>query len=168
MDFQFGEWSRADYDAGRYELSASPNPDLATICAMVRAQGRALRGPTAAQLLDPVPVADRVGAMIDSLPSLQDHLEADTANVLLTLARIAVTLDEGRFVSKEHAATSLLAGDGGERCAALAHARDAYLGVPPDDWTTLLAAARECADSLIAKIRRLAAQTPPRAWLQSR
>ena len=88
QDLVYGDWWRREYEAGDLEPWTNPNPDLATLIAQVRLEGRALVGPSAAELLPDVPVADLRQAMVDSVPSLLDDLPTDTRNVLLTLARI--------------------------------------------------------------------------------
>ena len=83
QDLVYGDWWRREYEAGDLEPWTNPNPDLATLIAQVRLESRALVGPTAAELLPDVPVADLRQAMVDSVPSLLDDLPTDTRNVLL-------------------------------------------------------------------------------------
>ena len=117
-DFLYGEWERAAYEAG--ELPARrPNPDLAPLLTMVLAAGRAAFGPPPATLLDPVPPDDLVRAVVAGIPGLLADLDDDTRNVLLTLARILVTVESGEIVAKDEA--------GGPRPAA---ARGAGAGRP--------------------------------------
>ena len=127
MDLQFGEWLRAEFDAGELPPSG-PNPDLTLLVAMVRATSRPLVGPPAAELLDPVPAADIRRAIVDSTPGLMADIDSDTANVLLTLARGWYTLLTGDFASKDAAADWAIPLLPASHRPALARARDAYLG----------------------------------------
>jgi predicted nucleotidyltransferase len=151
MDFLYGEWLREEFLAGRIE-PARPNPDLGVLITMVRQRGRALIGPPAAQVLDAVPAADLRRAMVDTIPSLLDDLEADTRNVLLTLARIWTTLATGEIRSKDAAADWVLRHLPDGVRPMLARARDLYrdggYGVWPDQ-----VAVRELAEALVDGIR---------------
>jgi hypothetical protein len=103
LELQYGEWLRTDALAGTLPPPA-PRPDLAILLRMVRSEGRPLVGPPPEALLDPVPTADLVRASRDELPTLLADLEADTRNVLLTLARMWCTVATGRIHSKAAAA----------------------------------------------------------------
>ena len=88
------------------------------------------------------------------IPGLLDDLADDTRNVLLTLARVVLTLETGAIepkdVAAERAASWLPAGP----AATLRRARDGYLGVAPDAWagTEAQADARAAANALSARI----------------
>jgi streptomycin 3"-adenylyltransferase len=87
------------------------------------------------------------------IPGLLDDLEGDTANVLLTLARIWLTLATGEIRPKDVAADWAL-----ERLSAryrppLSRARAVYLGDAPDAWQDVWPEARATADSLVATIQ---------------
>src|SRR5699024_7200444 len=101
-DYQFGEWLRAELSAGALPRPHE-SPDLAIVLCGARTAGRALRGPDLTSVLDPVPARDLRRAVIDSLPALLADLDGDERNVVLTLARMVVTLDTGRIVSKGEA-----------------------------------------------------------------
>jgi streptomycin 3"-adenylyltransferase len=156
MDFQHGEWMRGDLDAGILP-ERTPNADLAVLVTMVRASGQPISGPPPSDLLDPPPVEDLRRAMADSLPALLADVESDTANVLLTLARMWLTLAEGRFGTKDAAATWALDRLAPEGRSALARARSVYRGEAADEWAVSLAEARASAALMSERI----------AWLQS-
>jgi len=132
FDFQYGEWLREELVSGNLAPWPPVNPDVAVLLTMVHGSGRPLLGPSAAELLDPVPHDDLVRAMRDELPSLLDDLDADTRNVLLTLARIWTTLATGEIRSKHAAAEWVLARLPERHRPALELARDGYLGVAED------------------------------------
>lgn len=133
MELQAGEWMRADIDAG---ILPKPrvNPDLAVLLEQVRRNGRAVLGPESSEFIDEVPHRELVAAMIDSLPTLLGDLEEDTANVLLTLARMWRTTTTNEFGPKDVAALWASARLPVALAVPLAKARDVYLGLAIDDW----------------------------------
>jgi predicted nucleotidyltransferase len=135
MELQYGDWWRQEFRAGE-EPWRSPNPDLAVILTSVRDESVALIGPAAAQVLDPVPLADLERACRDVIPELLPGIEAkdDTRNSLLTLARIWFTLSTGRIESKDVAAAWALERLPDGTGEALRLARAGYLGQVADRW----------------------------------
>ncbi|MHA6799663.1 aminoglycoside adenylyltransferase domain-containing protein [Bounagaea algeriensis] len=127
MDLQYGEWLRAELAAGT-DPPCGPDPDLAMLLAAVRDRGVALVGPPATELLDPVPHGDLVRAVLDALPELLAELHADTRNVVLTLARMLVTVQTGRIVPKGEAADRVLPRLADRARNVLAHARAVHVG----------------------------------------
>lgn len=170
LDFQSGEWLRVQFDVGKMRPWLSPNPDLAVLIAQVRLTSRPLVGPSASQLLPEVPPTDLRRAMTDEIQSLMNDLETDTANVLLTLARIWHTLEMGSFATKDAAADWALARLAHDDRAPLEQARGAYLGLVPgswleqDAWRDRLPAVRSTASRLVEHIRLAA----PRDYNRSR
>ncbi|HEX6128506.1 MAG TPA: aminoglycoside adenylyltransferase family protein [Candidatus Limnocylindria bacterium] len=157
FDFQYGEWLRAEFDAGRLAPWPPLNPDVAVLLTMVRQRSEPLVGPPAVEVLDPVPRADLVRAMVDEMDTLFADLVPDTRNVLLTLARMWSTVATGEFRSKdaaaEWAAARLPEADG----AVLRRARDGYLSGGDEGWGALMPAACATAERLAAEVRALAA-----------
>jgi streptomycin 3"-adenylyltransferase len=153
-DFQYGEWLREDFDAGRFAPSDPNNPDLAVLVTMVRRRGVPRFGPPADELLDPVPPGDLVTAMVAGVDSLLADLATDTRNVLLTLARIWVTTETGEILSKDAAADWALTRLAGAQRAGLARARAGYLGEAEDRWEDGDPRATALADRLVSEIRR--------------
>ncbi len=130
----YGEWLRAKFENGKVPPPAS-NPDLAIVLTKVRENSLPLCGPEARDLLDPVPVKDVHRAIADSLPTLIDELKGDERNVLLTLARMWVTLSTGEIVPKDAAAQRVMESSPAEHAPILELARRAYLGQCSDEWT---------------------------------
>jgi streptomycin 3"-adenylyltransferase len=158
-DFLYGEWERAAYEAG--ELPARrPNPDLSPILTMVLAGGRAAFGPPPATLLDPVPAGDLVDAVVAGIPGLLADLDHDTRNVLLTLARILVTVETGEIVAKDEAADRVLPRLGARDRAVLERARDAYHGPDYGSFADLEVDVRPCAGALIRAIDEAVSSRP--------
>jgi predicted nucleotidyltransferase len=152
LEFQYGDWWRAELERGGPDPWESPNPDLALQLEMVLAAAHPLLGPPPSEVLDPVPAADLRRAMLDSVPALLSYLDGDEANVVLTFARIWTTLVTGEIRSKDAAADWVVERLPTEDRAVLRHARAIYLGEVADDWDELLALVRPCVDHLVAQI----------------
>lgn len=149
-DFQHGEWLRDRYASGAFDPEDPLNPDLAVLIAMVRRDGQSLVGPPAAEMLPGVPVADLRAALLGVLPGLLAALPTDTANVLLTLARVQYTLNTNDFASKDRAADWVLVNLPANFQPALVHARAVYLGLAEDDWTGLESEATVTAQAVVS------------------
>lgn len=155
MDFQYGDWMRAEFEAGDLEpWPSAVNPDLAVLIRMVLQSGAPVFGPPAVEAFDPVPPGDVATAIIDSLEPLLTELEDDTGNVLLTLARMWTTLATGEIRSKHGAADWAVERLPPERRAALRDARDAYRRGVDEDWDGRGDEVRALADRLVGEIRR--------------
>lgn len=162
IDFQYGEWLREDLVGGILRPLPAVNPDLAVQLTMVRATGRALRGPAPTDLLDEVPPEDLLRAITEELAPLVADLESDTRNVLLTLARMWTTVASGEIASKDAAAAWALERLPGAQRPALAQARDSYLDGLEDSWD--MPSVGSVADAMVSEIRRAAstvARLPP-------
>jgi streptomycin 3"-adenylyltransferase len=162
MDFQSGEWLRAEFDAGSLGVQDAANPDLALLISMVLDANRPLFGPRPAQFLDAVPHEDVVRAMLDGIEGLMADIHSDTANVLLTLVRIWNTIQTGTFVPKDAAADWARERLPPERRGVLEHARQIYMGVEPDLWDGMNDVARFVADYLVQEIKEIAPVASPR------
>jgi predicted nucleotidyltransferase len=154
-ELQYGEWLREELEAGLIPEN-TPDPDLATLLTMVLAHSRALHGPEPADLIDPVPTGDLLQAILEGVPWLLADIEGDEANVLLTLARIWLTLTTGEIRPKDGAAGWALARLPEANRAALARARAIYDGDAANEWTDLAVALRADVDLLVAEIDRAA------------
>jgi predicted nucleotidyltransferase len=152
FDFEYGEWLRDELVAGNLAPWPPTNPDVAVLITMVCATGVPVLGPAPAELLDRVPRADLVRALLDELPRLLDDLESDTRNVLLTLARMWTTMATGEIRTKDAAATWALERLPASHQALLERARAAYLGEVDDRWDDQ-AAVRSVADVMADRIR---------------
>ena len=154
IDFQYGEWLRANFEAGDVEPSATSNPDLAVRLTAVRQGARPVFGPAPRELIDPVPSAQLIEAVQAGIEPLLDDLESDTRNVLLTLARIWITTATGRIVSKDEAAEWAMQRLPEDHRSMLARARDEYLSSEEyESWADVTALAQELADRLVHEIR---------------
>ncbi|HKT02533.1 MAG TPA: aminoglycoside adenylyltransferase domain-containing protein [Rugosimonospora sp.] len=156
-DFLYGEWLRADYEAGVVP-APEPMPGLVLEVAAALAGDRPLAGPRPAQVLDPVPRELLVRASVDGIPGLLADLPHDTRNVVLTLARIWTTVATGTVVAKDTAADWALARLAPGYRPVLAFARDLYLttGYADETWSDALKAQVAAhVDEVLTQIRRL-------------
>lgn len=152
--FQFGEWLRPELEDGHIERP-SDDPDLAILLTMARSRSIALFGPCMARLIDPVPESDIRRAIAEMLPRVIHGLPGDERNVILTLARMWVTLSSGEIVSKDEAASRMLPNVAPTQRPTLDAARRAYLGEIDDDWRVHQDAARVFAEYADHEIRKL-------------
>ncbi|MFI0976181.1 aminoglycoside adenylyltransferase family protein [Streptomyces sp. NPDC021093] len=160
-DFLYGEWLRAEYEAGKVPRP-EPLPDLALLITMALTGDRPLAGPPPTQVFDPVPRSDLVRASVAGIPDLLDDLDGDTRNVLLTFARIWTTLATGRIRPKDVAADWALAQLPPEHRPVLEHARQLYLNCrySEESWSeTLQTQVRPHVDRVLAEIDGLSTRS---------
>lgn len=149
-DFLYGEWLRDQY------LDRVPerhvNPDLAVLMTTVQQHSECLHGPLPGDLLSPVPVADLLRSIHDSMPALMSDLVGDERNVLLTLARMVLTVETGHIASKDEAVEWILPSLREPHRSVLTLAAMGYRGDRNDAWTGLQDKARDTAEHLAARI----------------
>jgi streptomycin 3"-adenylyltransferase len=161
FDFQYGDWWREEFERGDLEpWSSNVKPDLAVMLTMVLLANRPLFGPPPATVLDAVPRDDLVRAMVD-LDSLLLDLDKDTANVVLTLARVWSTLATGDIGPKDGAADWSRSRLPEEHRAILDRARSIYLGEADDRWEDLGPRVRPHVDHVVSEIRRSGLRSGP-------
>lgn len=104
-ELQFGEWLRADLQAGRFEPPMADH-DLAILLTKLRQHSLALRGPPAQELFEPVPAADFRRALADTVAqwNAPPDWQGEERNILLALARIWFSACTGDIASKDDAA----------------------------------------------------------------
>jgi aminoglycoside 9-adenylyltransferase len=126
IDLQYGEWKGDEFDRGS-GMESTVSPDLTVALTSARETARTLRGPRLAELIDAIPPTDLRRAVLDELPGLLENLPTDTRNVLLTLARIWVTVATGRIVPKDVAAAWVAERVEPEVSEPIVRARDLYI-----------------------------------------
>ncbi|EHQ51516.1 O-nucleotidylltransferase [Ectothiorhodospira sp. PHS-1] len=129
----YGEWLRETLEGGTIPPAAL-NPDLAIVLTKAIADNVVLFGPPVGSVVDPVPAKDVRKAIADSLPELIGGLEGDERNVLLTLARMWMTVETGEIVSKDNAAAWAVSRLPAGHRPLMEIARRAYLGECRDSW----------------------------------
>ena len=155
LDFQYGDWWRREFEQGVVTPWESPNPDLTLQLQMALQAEHPLFGPPPAEVLGPIPPGDIRRAMVDGIPALLSDLDGDERNVVLTFARIWMSLATGTIRSKDAAADWALPLLPPEHRPVLAHARAIYLGEAAEEWGDLLARVRPLVDHVIGEIERL-------------
>lgn len=153
MDFQYGEWLRERFDRGELDPDKPQNPDLTILLTSVLGASVPLVGPPASDLIEPVPPADLRRAMTEELPWLLQDLATDTRNIVLTLARIWVTVSTGEIRTKDAAADWALERLPVEHRPVLARARAIYLGAENERWNDLAERLLPFSDHVVMAIR---------------
>lgn len=135
-EYIYGEWLRDEFENGQIQ---EPNydPDLAIVLAQVRKNSVSLFGPDASDILEPVPMTHIRRAIMESLPGLIESIKGDERNVILTLARMWLTMAVGEISSKDIAAEWAIPQLPKEHAALLNLARKAYRGEYVDKWEGL-------------------------------
>ncbi|WP_457207586.1 aminoglycoside adenylyltransferase domain-containing protein [Nocardioides sp. P5_C9_2] len=153
-DFLYGEWLRDDYEAGALP-GREIDPNLPVLLTSARQHSVVLCGPALDGLIDPVPTADLRRSQLDALPELLDDLVGDERNVLLTLARMLHTLQTGRIVAKDEAASHVVPALTSGQAETLRLAARAYRGEVLDDWSDRRHEAAAVAEALAHRVREL-------------
>ena len=156
LDFLYGDWLRRKFEGGNLEPSGTTSPDLAVVITMALQGSQPLVGPPPREVFDPVPPDDLLRAMVAGIDGLLADLDSDTRNVVLTLARIWMTVATGAIGSKDEAATWALARLPEEHRPVLARARAVYLG-EDEHWDDLEPRVRPHAEHVVREIERLVA-----------
>lgn len=158
LDFQYGEWRRETLSAG-----TTPEPtddsDVVILLATALGSSRALRGVPLSDVAVPIPLPVLRQAVAEQVPDLLRGISGDERNVLLTLARMLVTVETGEIVSKDQAAQTIAARRKGDDRAMLSTARGGYLGLASDTWRDRSAQVYSLALSLADEILRKNAAT---------
>lgn len=154
-DFQFGEWMREELLDG-HTPSPAPDPDVVILLATALSSHRVLRGPALESLVGPVPPRMLQRAQLAVVPGLVDDLAGDERNVLLTLARILVTVETGQVYPKDIAAERVAPRLTSQDRSLLERAKDGYVGNARTDGEVEAGSATSLAQSLVGLIEEAA------------
>jgi streptomycin 3"-adenylyltransferase len=159
-DFLYGEWLRAEYEAGMVP-GREPIATVSLELSVARAGDHPFFGPPPAQVLDPVPTADLTRASLAGIPSLLGDLATDRRNVLLAFARIWFTLANGTIATKDAAAAWALTRLPVAHRPVLEYARRLYLtqGYADEEWSDDLSA--QVPAHVDEVLRRIGELAPP-------
>lgn len=135
-EFIYGEWLRDELERGQIQ-EPTYDSDLAIVLAQVRKNSVSLFGPDASDILEPVPMTDIRRAIRESLPGLIEGIKGDERNVILTLARMWLTVAVGEISPKDAAAEWAIPRLPKEHATLLDLARKAYRGEYVDKWEGL-------------------------------
>jgi predicted nucleotidyltransferase len=159
FDFHYSELWRERFESGELEPWASTtNRDLASAVTMALLGDKPLAGPQPAQVFDPVPRSDYVDAILRDIETVDEFLQWDTRNVILTLPRIWSAVASEAVYSKEGAATWALPRLPAEHRGVLELARAAYRGEAEDSWDDVRRQVRAYADHVVSEIERACSQ----------
>ena len=154
FDFQYGEWLREEFLAGKVEpWPTRIKPDLALVITQILLASRTLRGAQPGQLLASVPYKDFMGAIAEELDGLRRELSSDTRNVLLTLARIWRTVETDSISSKQRAAEWAVRRLPKHYEPIMRRALKTSAGEQEEAWDDLKEGIPACADLMVGKIR---------------
>ena len=132
-ELQFGEWLRDDLIAGQV---AEPETDfdLAILLTQLREHHRVLAGPPAQDLFDEVPPSDLAAALRMTASQWRQPSDwtGEERNILLALARVWFSLDTGKIVPKDQAASWALERLPPSLQPVMKQAKLAYLAGVPD------------------------------------
>lgn len=155
-DYLFGEWRRAEFEAGAVPERA-PMPDLALVITTALEGASPLAGAEPGEVFDAVPVGDVVRASVEGLDELLAEVDTDTRNVVLTVARVWSTTATGRIVAKDEAASWAARRLPDEYVPVVEHARELYLGstYAEEVWPEpVLARVHACVEWMADEARR--------------
>lgn len=152
-DFLYGEWLRSDYANGHLP-QRKVDSNLPVLITTAREDAIVLAGPSFAELVGAVPATDLDRSLHDVLPALLDNLVDDERNALLTLARMILTLETGRILPKDQAASYVARTIDEPDRSVLELAAQSYVGEATDDWTTRRQQALSTARLLALRIQQ--------------
>jgi predicted nucleotidyltransferase len=160
FDFHYDELLRKEFESGQLEPWPSrTNADLASVVTMALVGGKALFGPPPSDLFDPVPRRDYIDAILRGTQTVDDYLDWDTRNVVLTLPRIWSAIATDEVHSKDSAAAWALTRLPDEHRPVLERARAVYRGeAEAEPGTELLPQARAYAEYVVSEIERARAR----------
>lgn len=154
FDFQYGDWLREEFVSGNFTpWKTTVNPDLALLITQVKLASRILYGEDASSTLPKVPIKDFMSALVDGLDNLQNDLKDDTRNVLLTLARIWMTIETCSIASKQTAAQWAIEHLPENLKLPIEKASLFAEGVEEETWDDLKDSIPQCAGFMIGKIK---------------
>lgn len=104
-ELQFGEWLRADIEAGRFEGSIV-DPDVTILLSKVLLHGTSLVGPEPRELFGPIPTSDVMQALLETAAqwNAPEDWAGEERHIVLALARMWFTASTGAITSKDDAA----------------------------------------------------------------
>jgi predicted nucleotidyltransferase len=135
LDFHYFELNRPKFERGEREpWGDRAEADLASAITMALVGDTELFGPPPGDVFEPVPRADYRRSVTSYLSEVENDIEWDTRNVILTLARIWSAVATDDVHSKESAAVWALTRLPAEHQPVLERALGAYLGEPEPQW----------------------------------
>ena len=156
FDLHYSELWRKEFESGKLEpWPNTTNVDLASVVTMALLGRSALFGPPPSEVFDPVPRRDYIDSILRDTKTVDEYLDWDARNVVLTLPRIwsAVATDEVH--SKDSAAAWALPRLPEEHRPVLERARAIYRGEADEaPWDDVLPQVRAYAGHVVSEIER--------------
>lgn len=160
FDFHYDELLRERFEGGELEpWEERTNVDLASAITMVLLGDVTLYGRPPSDVLEPVPRADYLSAILRDTRTVEEYLPWDTRNVILTLARIWSAVETDGVMSKAGAARWALARLPERHRPVLELALAAYLGDVDDRWDDSLPATRAYCAYVVSEVERIRGRT---------
>jgi predicted nucleotidyltransferase len=155
-DFHYFELRRPDFESGNLEpWSTEADRELASVVTMVLLGDTSLYGPPPVEVFDPVPRRDFIDVILKDTTTVDEYLDWDTRNVVLTLPRIWSAIATDEVHSKDSAAAWALARLPEEHRPVLERARAVYRGDAEEEpWDDVLPQVRAYVAHVVSEIRR--------------
>ena len=154
FDFQYGEWLRAEFEAGNVDpWQTRVKPDLAFVVTQIHLAGMTLHGTRPDRLLARVPYKDFMIAVAEELDGLRKELSFDTRNVLLTLGRMWRTVETDSLSSKQSAAEWVTQRLPENYKPIMRRVLKVAPGENEEEWDDLSDIIPACADLMVDRIR---------------
>jgi streptomycin 3"-adenylyltransferase len=156
FDFHYSELLRKEFEQGEpAPWPSRTNVDLASAVTMALAGDSSLVGPPPAEVFDHVPRRDYIDAILRDTTTVDQYLDCDTRNVVLTLPRIWSTVATDEVHSKDSAAEWALPRLPDEHRPVLERARAVYRGEAEEaPWDDVLPQVRAYATYVVSEIER--------------
>jgi predicted nucleotidyltransferase len=154
FEFHYSELWRERFEHGELEpWSKRTNVDLASAITMALAGDTPLHGPPAADVFERVPRSDYVDAVLRDVDTVDDYIEWDARNVILTLPRIWTAVATEEIHSKDSAAEWALARLPEQHRPVLERARAVYRGEADEPaWDRMRPQVRAYLDHVLGEI----------------
>lgn len=155
FDYHYGDWMRKDFKSGNFEpWITTTMPSLALVITQVLLSSKTVSGQEPKLVLTSVPYTDFIAATIKEMDNLKADVQTDERNVLLTFARIWLTVETDRIGSKQQAAAWAIQQLPDEYKPLMQHALNSTIGTEPDEWNEMRALLEPCADLMMQQINR--------------
>lgn len=156
FDYHYGDWMRKDFESGNFEpWKTTTMPSIALLITQVLLSSKTLLGSAPEQILPPVPYADFIAATIKEMDTLKEDIETDERNVLLTFARIWLTVETDTIGSKQQAATWAIQRLPDAYKPLMQRAFNSTVGTEPDEWHEMKPLLELCVDFMIQEIDKV-------------
>lgn len=153
FDYHYGDWMRRDFESGNYEpWKTTIMPSLALLVTQVLLSSNTLFGRVPERTLSSVPYADFIAGTVIEMDKLKADVQTDERNVLLTFARIWLTVVTDSIGSKQSAAKWAIQHLPDKYKPLMQRALNSTIGTEPDMWNDMRILLVPCVDFMIQQI----------------